>query len=94
MFSDAFANIAVTFLTAPVLTAAQAKDANPAIALPLPLPGQQQGQWSWLSVKGTDGGPRHVEKIEQVSPLKPGAPFSDPKYVLQEGWLSLKGFEQ
>jgi hypothetical protein len=93
MFRDAFANIAVTFLTAPVLAAAQAKGSTPAMALPLPLPGQQGGDWSWLTVKGAHGGPRQVEEIKPVTPLKPGVPFGDPAYVLQDGWLSLKGFE-
>ena len=94
MFRDAFDNLAVTFLTAPVLAAAQAEDATPSIALPLPLPGQQDGDWSWLSVKGSDGGTRSVEEVKPVASLKPGVPFSDPRYELREGWLSLKGFEQ
>lgn len=93
MFRDAFKNIAVTFLTAPVLAAAQAEGATPSISLLLPLPGQQQGDWSWLTVKGAQGGPRKVEEVKPIVPLKPGVPFAEPRYELQEGWLSLKGFE-
>lgn len=93
MFRDAFAKMAVTFLTAPVLTAVPpAGIAHPPVALPLPLPGQQKGQWSWVSVVLEDNAQQAT--VSPTVALKPDQPFSQPSFNLQEGWLSLQDFEE
>jgi hypothetical protein len=92
MFRDAFARIAVTFLTAPVMLAAQGPGAaNPTIALPLPLPGRQKGDWSWVSVTAETTG--QVPHSTPAVALATGQIFNHSSYTLQDGWLSLQGFE-
>ena len=55
----AFAKMAVTFLTAPVLTRqAPPVDEHGAVAVPTPLPGQQGGTWKWVRVVAQEDGKR------------------------------------
>lgn len=94
MFRDAFAKLAVTFLTAPVLSAVAPQTADTPMALLLPLPGQQKGQWSWVTVRTKpDSSGARTPLIQPAVQATPGRPFSEPAYMLQEGWLSLSGFE-
>lgn len=94
MFRAAFAKIAVTFLTAPVLSAVAPRSADTPVALPLPLPGQQKGQWSWVTVQADPRAPAaRTPLVQPAVPATPGRPFSDAAYWLQDGWLTLSGFE-
>ncbi len=91
---SALAKIAVTFLTAPVLsTEPPPDDGNGKVRLPLPLPGQQKGSWNWVRVVNNAAGKQRaiVAGAGDVNAVQglPSRPLS-----LQDGWLSLTGLEE
>jgi len=93
MFRDAFARMAVTFLTAPVLVARQAPGAtDDSIALPLPFSGLQQGDWTWVGV-GADKTGKQTPNTASVVALDTGQVLANASYALRDGWLSLQDFE-
>jgi hypothetical protein len=90
----AFEKIAVTFLCAPLLTR-EAPPTGPqqTVRLPLPLPGQQKGTWNWVRVALDEKGePQAI--LAGAEPAPTDQVFSENRLHLQEGWLSLTGFDQ
>ena len=77
-FSQAMKSIAATFLSAPILTAAE--------KLALPLPNESGYEWTWLEKSGDDWREVAHKEIAQVSPE---ATFATPQ-VIREGWLRLQ----
>jgi hypothetical protein len=76
-YADALANMAVTFLTAPLLTSAH--------KLAIPLPKEEGFAWSWIT--NEEGQWAESDKIATVNPR---AAFDYPPVVVEEGWLQLK----
>jgi hypothetical protein len=92
MFKAAFEKIAVTFLTAPVLTMEPPPaDRNGLVSLPLPLPGQQKGAWRWVRVVNAGG--RQSAIVAGAQNVELSQVLSNASIYVQEGWLSLGGFE-
>jgi hypothetical protein len=92
MFKAAFEKLSVTFLTAPVLTMEPPPtDAKSVVSLPLPLPGQQKGKWKWIRVVNAKGQQSAI--LAQAQNVKPAQVLTNASVYLQEGWLSLGGFE-
>ena len=75
MYSPALTRMAVTFLTAPVLSSQGAFAA--------PLPDERGYDWSWISRSG-----EHWNTVDRVPPLNPRKTFIDPGQIV-EGWLRL-----
>jgi hypothetical protein len=89
---DAFACLAVTFLTAPLLTTEPPPGhLDGKVSLPIPFSGQQKGQWNWLRVVNDQAGKQSAifaaaESISSDKVLSANAVY------LQDGWLSLRNF--
>jgi hypothetical protein len=89
---DAFARLAVTFLTAPLLTTEPPPEhLGGEVSLPIPFPGQQKGQWNWLRVVNDKAGKQSAIFAGAV-PMSPDKVLSANAVYLQDGWLSLQNF--
>jgi hypothetical protein len=89
---DAFARLAVTFLTAPLLTTEPPPGhLGGKVSLPIPFPGQQKGQWNWLRVVNDKAG-KQSAIFAAAEPTSSDKVLSANAVYLQDGWLSLRNF--
>ena len=77
IYSGALARIAVTFLTTPVLTAAD--------QVTLPLPKEKGYTWSWV----TDNAATGWNVATDIRGVNTQAAFASPRLRSCEGWLRL-----
>jgi hypothetical protein len=90
----AIEKIAVTFLTAPILTTDPPPDsADATLSLPLPLPGQQRGSWQWLRV-ADDAAGTQIAIAAGTETINSDEVLSSNSVYLQDGWLSLSHFPE
>jgi hypothetical protein len=83
-YDAALNSLAVTFLTAPVLSGSNTS------GLSIPLPQSDSGRWSWISVNNGEWQSQNFE--DDIQNANQGALDYTPQ-LLQEGWLRLRDFE-
>jgi hypothetical protein len=89
---DALGRLAVTFLTAPLLTTEPPPGhLGGKVSLPIPFPGQQEGQWHWLRVVNEEGDQRSAI-LAAAEPMSSDEGLPANTVYLQDGWLSLQDF--
>jgi hypothetical protein len=77
-YTDALAQMAVTFRTGPVLT-------DP-LTMRLPFPAEQNGAWNWIRRTGTGTTPADFE-VDSIVPANAQARLGDAPPHLVDGWL-------
>ncbi len=77
LYADALANLAVTFLTAPLLTSSH--------KLAIPLPKEEGFAWSWITNENNNWSAN-----SKIATVNPRAAFDYPPVVVEEGWLQLR----